>query len=77
MDEQLKGFLADLVKIIQGKYNETLIEAENESEQDKSYRLGLNFGYYDVLDLIESQLKAFSYDSKEIGEITPLLGRKI
>jgi len=74
MDEQLKRFLADLVTIIQEKYNETLMKAENESEQEKSFRLGQNYGYYDVLDLIESQLNAFGYDSKEIGVITPSLG---
>lgn len=68
-----KLFIRDLVILIQEKYNNSFF-IENKSEKDKVFKLGLNFAYYDVLDLIESQLKAFQYDSDFIGHITPKLG---
>lgn len=73
----MKYFLIDLIKEIQEKYNQTLTEIEEEDLEEKNYRLGTNFAYYDVLELIESQLRAFGYRLDEIGQITPTLGEKI
>ncbi|MBB3909360.1 hypothetical protein B6A27_02050 [Anoxybacillus sp. UARK-01] len=77
MQNEMKYFLIDLIKEIQEKYNQTLTEVEEESLEEKNYRLGTNFAYYDVLELIESQLKSFDYRLGEIGQITPTLGEKI
>lgn len=77
MDKELLNcFLKDLVLEIQGKYNETLIPIDSERPEDKSYRLGCNYAYYDVLDLIHSQLKAFGIEG-DIGSTIPELGKKI
>ncbi|MCZ0757182.1 MULTISPECIES: hypothetical protein [Anoxybacillus] len=77
MDEQLMIFLEDLITLIQEKYNETLTAPTDESAEDKSFRLGSNFAYFDVLDLIESQLTVHGIDSNGIGKISPTLGEKI
>ncbi|MFC5468058.1 hypothetical protein ACFPPD_04950 [Cohnella suwonensis] len=77
MDEQLRDFLSDLITHIQEKYNETLIGTKNENAEDKSFRLGSNFAFYDVLDLIESQLSTQGFDSSSLGKISPVLGEKI
>jgi hypothetical protein len=77
MDEQLRGFLGDLIALIQEKYNETLIAPPDECVEDKSYRLGSNFAYFDILDLIESQLTAHGLDTNSLGKISPTLGEKI
>jgi hypothetical protein len=76
MSEELKNFITDLVVLLHEKYNDTLGSKDNETEKDKSFRLGLNFAYYDVLDLIESQLKAFGYEESFINSITPILGEE-
>lgn len=76
MDEQLKGYLHDLIILLHEKYNDTLEDIENEKDDDKVYRTGKNFAYYDALDLIESQLNTFGYDVKQIGKIAPNLGNK-
>ncbi|KKO55021.1 hypothetical protein [Paenibacillus sp. DMB20] len=77
MDKQLKDFLGDLITLIQEKYNETLVVPEDECAEDKSYRLGSNFAYYDVLDLVESQLSAQGFDPDFFGKISPIIGEKI
>lgn len=77
MDKQLKDFLGDLIALIQEKYNETLVVPVDESTEDKYYRLGSNFAYYDVLDLVESQLSSQGIDSNSFGKISPILGEKI
>ncbi|GGJ64681.1 hypothetical protein GCM10008982_12490 [Anoxybacillus voinovskiensis] len=55
-----------MITLIQEKYNETLTAPTDESAEDKSFRLGSNFAYFDVFDLIESQLT--------IHEINSILG---
>jgi hypothetical protein len=77
MDVQLQDFIRDLIYLIKEKYNETLEEADKESETDRTFRLGCNIAYYNDLDLIESQLKSFGIDTKGFGIITPVLGKKI
>jgi hypothetical protein len=77
VQNEMKNFLIDLIYEIQEKYNQTLIPIEEEDLEEKNYRLGTNFAYYDVLELIESQLRAFGYKLDEIGQITPILGEKI
>lgn len=77
MDNQLKDFLGDLITLIQEKYNETLVAPEDESVEDKCYRLGQNFAYYDVLDLVESQLLSQGFEPDLFGKISPILGEKI
>ncbi|WP_410769152.1 hypothetical protein [Fontibacillus sp. BL9] len=77
MDKQLKDFLGDLITIIQEKYNETLVMPTDESADDKCYRLGSNFAYYDVLDILESQLLSLGFDADSLREILPVLGEKI
>jgi hypothetical protein len=77
VENEMKYFLIDLIKEIQEKYNETLTELEEENLEEKNYRLGTNFAYYDILELIESQLNAFGFSTDEFGQITPVLGEKI
>lgn len=58
----------------QEKYKVSLLVQTGESELDKSFRLGMNFAYYDCLDILESQLKAFQVNTSDLGGITPTLG---
>ncbi|WP_068784006.1 hypothetical protein [Paenibacillus phocaensis] len=76
MHNDTKNFLNDLIKEIQEKYDQTLIPEEGEDLSGKNYRLGMNFSYYDVLEVIESQLKSFGFSTEEFGRITPMLGEK-
>lgn len=64
-----------MVCLIQERYNETLEAKENESPEDRAFRNGENFAYYDDLDLIESQLKVWDLNIKLIGKITPEFGK--
>ncbi|AZB44645.1 hypothetical protein CEF21_21435 [Bacillus sp. FJAT-42376] len=77
MNNEMKNFLADLIMELQEKYNQSLISTDTESLEEKNYRLGMNFSYYDVLEVIESQLKSFGFGVEEINGITPILGEKI
>jgi hypothetical protein len=78
MNRELKDFTEDLVKIIQEKYNETLTESQKvQSEGDAAFQKGLNFAYYDVLDLIDSQLTAFGFRDDVMGKIAPELGKPL
>jgi hypothetical protein len=76
MNVELKGFLSDLVILLHQKYNETLHNNEKDSECDEVFRTGMNFAYFDALEMIESQLNAFGYDVQKIGNITPVLNKK-
>ena len=77
MDEQLRDFLGDLVTILKEKYNDSLYASSDESAEDKSYRLGSNFAYFDVLDLVQLQLSVQGFDPDSLGKISPVLGEKI
>ncbi|MBZ5213828.1 hypothetical protein ABE321_08370 [Bacillus paralicheniformis] len=77
MENDMKNFLVDLVSEIQEKYNESLNPTEGESAEETNYRLGSNFSYYEVLELIKNQLNSFGYSPEELGTITPLIGEKI
>ncbi len=73
----MKNFLIDLICDIQEKYNDSLLPTKGESSEEKNYRLGENFAYYEVLDLIESQLESFGLSAEDIGQIAPIFGEKI
>ena len=77
MEEILKAYLADLIILIRDKYKETCVEVSGESDSEKCFRLGSNFAYYDVLDLIESQLQSFGIDRSQFGAIAPVMGEPI
>lgn len=77
MNNELSFFLKDLITLLHEKYNQSLLEELNESDSDRAYRLGLNFAYYDILDIIDSQIDSFGYDKSNIGKITPIIGQKI
>jgi len=77
MEEVLKDYLADLISLIRDKYKETLAEASGESDSEKSFRLGANMAYYDVLDMIESQLQSFGIDRTQFGAIAPVIGEQL
>jgi homospermidine synthase len=77
MNGELNNFLQDLIILIQEKFNQSLVEESNESESDRSYRLGVNYAYYDVLDTIESQIESFGFEKDKLNKITPTLGQKI
>ena len=77
MEKQLENFLGDLITLIQEKYNETLVAPTGESVEEKYYRLGSNFAYYDVLDLVESQLSVQTFNSETFKDISPTLGEII
>ena len=69
----MRHFLIDLINIIQDKYNESIISNNDNEEQ---YMLGLNFAYYDILDVIKNQLESFGYDLSDFNNITPNIGKK-
>lgn len=60
-------FLEDLITLIQEKYNETLTAPTDKSAEGKSFRLGSNFAYFGVFDLIECQLTIHEINSSIIG----------
>ena len=62
---------------MQEKYNDSLKEADNENENDKAFRQGANFAYFDTLDIIESQLKSFSLIDSIPQQVLPILGQEI
>ncbi|QOY34729.1 hypothetical protein AWH56_018650 [Anaerobacillus isosaccharinicus] len=76
MNDEFKGYLHDLVIILHQKYNDTLQLNTKETEENKAFRVGMNHAYYDVLDVIESQLTTSGYDVNQIGKITPQLSKK-
>jgi len=76
MDDSFENFMGHLIELIKELYNNTLKGPENESEGDRIFREGRNFAYYDVLDLIQSQIKGYGYDTKPFGVIVPELGKK-
>lgn len=76
MDNGMKNFLNDLINILQEKYNDSLTKDEV-SDDKKEFSQGLNFAYYDTLDIIESQLKLFGYDIGDFGIIIPDLGKRV
>jgi hypothetical protein len=73
--EELKNFINDLIIIIQEKYNDSLEVTHDENE--KAFRQGCNFAYYDVLDIFESQLKLFKIIDIVSQQIAPVLGQEI
>ncbi|WP_142382840.1 MULTISPECIES: hypothetical protein [Bacillus] len=77
MPIEMKNFLIDIISEVQEKYNQTLISDSNKSLEDKHFRLGANYAYYDVLELIETQLNLFSFQLDEVPHIAPVLGEKI
>ncbi len=77
MDKQLTNYLHDLVILLHDKYNNSLHGFQTEAEEDKSFRLGMNTAYHDVLDLIESQLKVFGFNPNEIGNLQPIMGQNV
>jgi hypothetical protein len=49
VQNEMKNFLVDLICEIQEKYNHSLLPIKEEGLEEKNYRLGANFLYYDVL----------------------------
>ncbi|HYN25013.1 MAG TPA: hypothetical protein VES69_08200, partial [Pyrinomonadaceae bacterium] len=75
-NETLHGFLKDLFVLLQEKYDESLAEdSKPESEADVAYRQGATLAYYDVLDLIRSQLIAFGYEEEASEFPVPEFGK--
>ena len=73
---ELIAFLKDLMPLIQEKYNQTLgPRQEGESEGDYQFRNGQNFTYYEVLDLLYSQLLAFGVPTQDLEPVVPELGQ--
>ncbi|MFD1407743.1 hypothetical protein ACFQ49_06165 [Kroppenstedtia eburnea] len=70
MESELQSFLSDLIDIIQEKYNDSLKNGDE-------FNNGLNFAYYDVLEIINSQLKVFNMDPDLFDQATPILGEKV
>ncbi len=74
MNEELSNFLSDLIKLLQEKSDQSLEEGKKSvNETDAAFQQGLNFAYYDALDLIRSQLEAFGYDAEAFGRFVPEL----
>jgi hypothetical protein len=78
MSEDLNNFLGDLIVLIREKYNQSLQEGQEATvEADRSFQSGVNFAYYDILELVQSQLEVFGYDTKQFGQIVPDIGKII
>ena len=76
INQELDGFLKDLAVLILEKYDESLAESKRlTAEADVAFQDGLNMAYYDVLDLIRSQLLAFGYEAAAAGIVVPELGK--
>lgn len=69
MEQSLTNFHENYVEILKKKYNTSLETVANESEEDKDFRLGTNFAYYDCLDVLEQQLQNSGYELGRIGRI--------
>ena len=76
MDAEMKNYLLDLICFIQDKYNESIPNNEDHGNE-RQFKNGSNIAYYDVWDLIESQLKSFGYDVEELQPITLNPGTKL
>lgn len=64
----------DLIKIIQEQYKNSEIASEKvTAEIDAAFYQGKTMVYYDVLDIIRSQLIAFGYDPEALGSFVPEL----
>ncbi len=73
----LTKFLEDLIYLTQEKYDKALEQAqEAKTEADVAFQQGSSMAYYDVLDLIRSQLIAFGYELGEKENIVPIYGQK-
>ena len=78
MNEELHGFLKDIFTLLQEKYDESLAaESVPAPEADVAFRQGATFAYYDVLDLIRSQIKAFGYEDEASGFVVPEFGKPV
>jgi hypothetical protein len=76
MNEELRGFLKDLFILIREKYDASSAEASGPAaDADAAYRRGAAFAYYDVLDLMRSQVIAFGYDEEAVAFAVPVPGR--
>jgi hypothetical protein len=75
---ELLAFLKDLTLLIQEKYNTTLGACrEGEEESAYQFRNGQNFAYYDVLDLMHSQLLVLGIPTRELEPVVPELGQAL
>jgi hypothetical protein len=79
MQDDLKYFIDDLITEIQEKYNDSLINRQGSSgsDADIAYEQGRNMAYYDVLDLIQSQMIAFGFRERLKRQIVPELGEPV
>lgn len=78
INQELDGFLNDLVVLIQEKYDESLAESKRAAaESDVAFQRGLNLAFYDALDLIRSQLVAFGYEDAAAKVVVPELGKSV
>lgn len=75
-EQRIGDYIKGLIAKVQDKYNDMLEFNANESFGDKNYRLGRNLAYYDVLELIASELEAFGVE-EDIGLIIPQLGERV
>jgi hypothetical protein len=77
MNDECKGFIRDVVVLLQEKYNASLMSVSGCSLPDEAqYYSGANFAYFDALDLIRSQLLAFGYIDL-CKTVTPEFGKPI
>ena len=76
MDMDIQLFLRYYIELLKEKYNDTLKGPEDETEEDKIFREGKNFAYYDALDLFDNLINIRGYDKKPFGVIVPELGKK-
>lgn len=55
-------FLSDLMKLLADKHNQAFDRSQQgDPQSDAAFHSGAAFAYYDVMDLIQAQLKAFGY----------------
>lgn len=76
MNHELQNFIQDYVTLLQEKYHQSLIKTEKyQTEADAAFYQGTSFTYYDVLDILKSQLEAFGYEIENFETIVPELGK--
>ena len=77
MEIKVENFVHNLVWLIKEDYNDSLDRMlTSEVETGRSFAGGQSLAYFDVLQLIENQLRAFGAREESYGAIAPEPGRK-
>ena len=67
-DDKLKWYIQDLGVLLKEKAREAKISKDNSSKiGDASYEIGYLMAFYEVIDVMKQQAKAFNIEQEDIG----------